>query len=81
LNATYPVSDLSAALLAPDGSFWVIAGGKVLHLRKDGTDTGIAVPSIGKPASRAWAKNGRLIVSDNGLRQQVCSSMFQVSRS
>ena len=71
LTATYPMNDLSADLLAPDGSFWVIAGNQVRHLRADGTDTGITVPSIGKPASLAWSNSGALIVTDNGPAQQV----------
>ena len=71
LLATYPVSDLTAVLLAPDGSFWVIAGGKARHLQANGNDTGISLPGIGEPMSLAWGENGTLIVTDNGPAQQV----------
>jgi hypothetical protein len=71
LGATYPAADLSTVLLAPDGSFWIIAAGKIRHLQANGNDTGLTVPGVGVPASLAWGKNGELIVSDNGPAQQV----------
>jgi hypothetical protein len=77
LIAAFPIGNLSAVLLAPDGSFWVIAGGQVHHLQANGNDTGVILPGIGKPTSLAWAKNGTLIVSDDGPRQQVL--FFDVS--
>ncbi len=77
MTATYPASDVSAVLLAPDGSDWVISGGEVRHLQANGNDTGITLRGLGNPASLAWANNGTLIVTDNGPAQQVL--FFDVS--
>jgi hypothetical protein len=77
LTATYPAIDVSAVLLARDGSFWLIVGGKIRHLQSNGNDTGVEIPGIGSPASLAWAENGSLIVTDNGPSQQVL--FFDVS--
>lgn len=71
LLASYPYSGVTSVLLSPDGSFWIIADGKVRHLRADGSDTGVTLSGIGDPTSLAWANNGNLIVTDNGPRQQV----------
>jgi hypothetical protein len=77
LSGFYPAKDIQSVLLAPDGSFWVIAGNAVHHLQADGTDTGVTLPNIGAPVSLAWSNNGKLIVSDNGPAQQVL--FFDVS--
>ena len=75
--ASFPVTGLSAALLAPDGSFWVISDGKVRHLNAAGNDTGVTLPNIGNPTSLAWGQHGTLLVTDNGPAQQVL--FFDVS--
>jgi hypothetical protein len=77
LESSVPETGLEAVLLAPDDSFWVIAGGEVRHLDPSGRDEGIAVPGIGRPSSLAWSPSGELIVSDNGPAQQVL--FFSVS--
>jgi hypothetical protein len=77
LSGFFTARDIQSVLLAPDGSFWVIAGNAVHHLRADGTDTGVTLPNIGTPASLAWSNTGKLIVSDNGPAQQVL--FFDVS--
>ncbi len=77
LSASYPASDIKSVLLAPDGSFWVIAGNAVHHLQANGNDTGVTLPAIGAAASLGWSNTGKLIVSDNGPAQQVL--FFDVS--
>jgi hypothetical protein len=77
LSGFYPAKDIRSVLLAPDGSFWVIAGNAVHHLQANGSDTGVTLPNIGAPASLAWSNTGELIVSDNGPAQQVL--FFDVS--
>jgi hypothetical protein len=77
LSGSIKASDVQSVLLAPDGSFWVIAQNAVHHLRANGTDTGETLPDIGAPASLAWSNTGKLIVSDNGPDQQVL--FFDVS--
>jgi hypothetical protein len=77
LSGFVPAKDIQSVLLAPDGSFWVIAQNTVRHLRADGSDTGVTVPDIGAPASLAWSNTGKLIVSDNGPAQQIL--FFDVS--
>ena len=77
LSATYPINDTGPLLLAPDGSFWLIAGENVHHLQANGEYTGVTLPGIGKPTSLGWSRNGELIVSDNGPAQQVL--IFDVS--
>jgi len=70
-SASYPAHDITSVLLAPDGSFWVIAANAVRHLRANGKDTGVTLPAVGVPASLAWSNTGKLIVSDDGPAQQV----------
>jgi hypothetical protein len=77
LSASFPANDIKSVLLAPDGSFWVIAANAVQHLQANGNDTGVSLPNIGAPASLAWSNTGKLIVSDNGPAQQVL--FFDVS--
>lgn len=71
LDASYPASDVSSVLLAPDGSFWMIADGGVHKVQADGKNTALTLSGIDKPTSLAWDRNGMLIVGDNGPAQQV----------
>jgi hypothetical protein len=58
--------------VAADGSFWVLAGDTVRHFGKSGKDLGVNVPGLDRPSALALdPRDGRLIVCDNGLRQQV----------
>jgi hypothetical protein len=69
--ASFPVQNLSSALRASDGSFWVISDGKVRHLDAKGNDTGTTLMGVDVPTSLAWGTHGQLIVTDNGPAQQV----------
>jgi hypothetical protein len=77
LTASYPAKNIQSVLLAPDGSFWVIATNAVRHLQANGHDMGVTLPGVGLPTSLAWSNAGKLIVSDNGPAQQVL--FFDVS--
>jgi len=77
LQASYPVVSLKSALLAPDGSLWIIAGGKIRHLLANGEDTHVNFPQVAIPTSLAWGYDGTLIVTNNGPAQQVL--FFDVS--
>jgi hypothetical protein len=81
LEASYPVMNLNSALLAPDGSLWIIAGGKIRHLLANGEDTQIKFPKVAIPISLAWgytgSLSGSLIVTNNGPAHQVL--FFDVS--
>jgi hypothetical protein len=58
--------------VAADGSLWVLAGDAVRHFSKSGEDLGVSVPGLDKPSAIALdPQDGRLIVCDNGRRQQV----------
>ena len=60
------------ALFAPDGSLWVLANNTVGHVAaSDGHDLGDVIPGLQQPTAISWDDRGRLIVCDNGPRQQV----------
>jgi len=61
------------AALAVDGSLWILAGNTVRHYDASGKDLGVRLPDLDQPSALAFdaTKKDRLIVCDNGRRQQV----------
>lgn len=60
------------AALDPAGSLWVLAGDAVRRYSADGKEQGAAVPGLEKPSAVALdRRDGRLIVCEDGRRQQV----------
>ena len=73
----FDISGARDAVINADGSLWVLAGNAVQHLAADGKDSGETIPGLEKPSALAWDNKGRLIVCENGKRQQVL--FFDVS--
>jgi hypothetical protein len=59
------------AAIADDGSLWVLTEGAVRHRAADGRDLGVVLPDLQKPSSVGFDPRGRLVVTDDGPRQQV----------
>jgi hypothetical protein len=61
-----------AMCYANDGGFWFVAAGKVLKVAADGKPVaGVEIADAGTPSAVSVAPSGKLIVCDNGPRQQV----------
>ena len=69
--ARFPVKEARDVAIAADGSLWILAGNSVRHHSAEGKDLGIAVPGVEKPTAIAFDFRGRLMVCDDGRRQQV----------
>lgn len=59
------------AVFASDGSLWVLTDTTVRHVAADGHDLGGLLTGLQDPTAVAWDNHDRLIVCDNGPRQQV----------
>jgi hypothetical protein len=58
--------------LAADGRLWLLAGGRVAPVRADGSPAGAELPDVGAPTAVSVSHaDGRLVVCDDGPRQQV----------
>ena len=57
--------------IAGDGSLWVLAGNAVGHRTAEGKDLGVTVPGLERPTAISFDLRGRLLVCDDGRRQQV----------
>ncbi|MGE5612209.1 MAG: hypothetical protein ACM359_23380, partial [Bacillota bacterium] len=62
----FDLADVRDLTVAPDQSLWVIAGGRILHLDRDGKEAGPGITSIPKATAVAFDNQGRLIVCDDG---------------
>jgi hypothetical protein len=71
ITGSFAVPDAKDAAFAPDGSLWVLAGDAVRHYTAEGKETGDAVPGLQKPRALSFDPKGRLLICDNGPRQQV----------
>jgi hypothetical protein len=55
----------------PGGDLWILAGDAVRRTSADGKPRGMSVPGLEHPSAIAIDHRGRLIVCDDGRRQQV----------
>jgi hypothetical protein len=65
------------AVIAGDGSLWILAGETVRHLNTEGKDLGSAISGLEKPTAVSLDHRGRLLICEDGRRQQVLT--FDVS--
>lgn len=68
---SFNVPSARDAAIAADGSLWILAGDSITQYKDDGTATGLSISDAGKPQSISIAPDGRLVVCDDGPRQQV----------
>jgi hypothetical protein len=72
VERSFPVKGARDAALAADGSVWVLAGNEVRHYSAEGKADGAALPGLDRPSAIAFDhRDGRLIVCEDGRRQQV----------
>lgn len=74
----FPVHEPGRLALAPDGSLWVIENSRtdsarrVVHHARDGTRLAeLALPDGVVPVDLTVDTRGRLLIADNGVRQQI----------
>ncbi len=67
----FPLSAGRDAAIATDGSLWVLAGNAVRHVSRTGKALGVSVPALERPTALSFDNRGRLLVCENGHRQQV----------
>lgn len=68
---SFNVPSARDAAIAADGTLWILAGDLITQYKSDGTATGLSISDAGKPKSVTIAPDGRLVVCDDGPRQQV----------
>jgi hypothetical protein len=68
---SFPIENAKGITIAPDGSLWIIKGESVLRYTDKGQYSGVKVSGLEDPSAVAFDNVGRLIVCDNGARQQV----------
>ncbi|HZZ03459.1 hypothetical protein [Paraburkholderia sp.] len=75
---SFPVHEPGRLALAPDGSLWIVensrtdGAGRVVHRARDGARLGeLALPRGVVPADLTVDTRGRLLIADNGARQQI----------
>ena len=67
----FALKNAQDAVFAADGTLWTIAENKVQRYSAEGKTLGVALPNLVKPTALAFDNRGRLIVCENGPRQQV----------
>ena len=73
----FEVKEAQDAAIARDGSLWVLAGKSIRRYSAEGRALGVALPGLQKPTALSIDPKERLIVTDDGPRQQVL--IFDVS--
>ena len=67
----FALADARDAAFAPDGSLWVLAGSALRRVSREGRELVGPVEGLGRPTAVSVDPKGRLIVCDDGPRQQV----------
>ena len=74
---SFGVEGAGDAAIAGDGTFWILAGRAIRHLSAEGKELEATVPGLDKPTALSIDPKGRLLVCDDGRRQQVLT--FDIS--
>lgn len=67
----FDIDNAKDVTIAPDGSLWVLTNNVVKHLSQNGKDLGETIVELQRPTSVSLSHDGRLIICDDGPRQQV----------
>ncbi len=67
----FTLAGVTRVTIAPDGSLWLLAGGRIVHRGADGSERPETIGDAGQPSALACDPHGRLVVCDNGRSQQV----------
>lgn len=67
----FTLPGVTRVAIAADGSLWLLAGGRIVHRGPDGSERPEVISDAGQPSAIAIDAQERLIVCDNGTRQQV----------
>jgi hypothetical protein len=67
----FAVAGARDVAIEADGRLWVLAGNSVGHRTAEGKDLGVTVPGLDRPTAVSIDHRGRLLVCDDGRRQQV----------
>ena len=70
-TTSFKVKHAADAAIAPDGSLWILAGSQVLHYTADGKALPEKIVDLVSPTAIAFDRKDRLIICENGPRQQV----------
>ena len=68
---SFPIDNAKGITIAPDGNLWIIEGKSVLRYTEKGKYSGVKVSGLGNPSAVSFDNRGRLIICDNGPRQQI----------
>jgi hypothetical protein len=68
---TWNLAGARDAAFAPNGDLWILAGKTVRRYGLEGKPQGEPIPDLQAPSSLSFGKDGSLIVTENGTRQQV----------
>jgi len=71
VTGSFALPGVTDAVFAADGSLWTLAGGTIRHVTADGRDLGSAIEGVPGATAISLDNRGRLVVCDNGPRQQV----------
>ncbi len=67
----FTLAGVTRVAISGDGSLWLLAGGRVIHRSPDGGERPETIIDAGQPTAISIDPWGRLVVCDNGSRQQV----------
>jgi hypothetical protein len=70
-TSSFKLAGAADAAVAADGSLWILAGKEILHFSPEGKALPEKIIDAANPTSVAFDRKERLIVCDNGPRQQV----------
>ncbi len=71
VTGRFAVGEARDAAIAPNGSLWVLSGNAVRHYSAAGDDLHVSLPGLERPGALSFDNRGRLLICENGRRQQV----------
>ncbi len=70
-KSRFTVPDARDVAIDAQDTLWLLTGDRIIHRARDGAELPGTITDAGKPTSVAIDHQGRLVVSDDGARQQV----------
>ncbi len=70
-TSRFTVSGARDVVIDAKDTLWILAGDQIIHRARDGAELAGTITDAGKPTSVAIDHQGKLIVCDDGPRQQV----------